>query len=68
VVAVKVHLVFFAAALSKRAVMVPEERGKRPSKGLPKEVASLGVVGLLLQSVHLNAKSQMVLRHQRVFQ
>ena len=26
-------------------------------KGLPDEVAGLGVVGLLLQSVHFNAKS-----------
>jgi hypothetical protein len=88
VVAVKVHCVFFAAALSTRSVMVAGERRKhvnlqtqccgderlpeRLVKGVvgahgpdglePRErfleyVAGLGVVGLLLQSVHLNAKS-----------
>ncbi len=40
-VTVKVHAVFFAAALSKRAVMV----------------AGLGVVGLLLQPIHFNTES-----------
>ena len=35
----------------------PHLAKKEPGKGLPKEVAGLGVVGLLLQSVHLNVKN-----------
>ena len=37
--------------------MALEGRRVPSRKGLPKEVAGLGVVGLLLQSVHLNATS-----------
>jgi hypothetical protein len=38
--------------------MVPShERGFQKRSRLPNEVAGLGVVGLLLQSVHLDAKS-----------
>jgi hypothetical protein len=80
VVAVKVHDVFFAATLSKRAIIEAGEGGQRaredkrlperwvegavgaggpecpePGKGHPKNFPGLGVVSLLLQSVHLHA-------------
>jgi hypothetical protein len=47
---------------SKASVALEGREGPEPKKGgvLPKEVAGLGVVGLLLQSIHLNAKSAFI--------